>query len=147
MLNRRELIASIGTVGAMTIAGCSGSSSGPERAVKQYFTAYKENDAEKANEVLHPETSGYPVKKEGLKRGRDMTLISAEEISSAELADSDYQTYGSTESQLESSKQNIKSETGSDEVAWVLIEVEQNGETNEYPIATATDNGDWKVVI
>ena len=53
--------------------------------------------------------------------------------------------WGETEEELEKTKQEIKSETGADEAAWVLTEFERDGETGKIPIPVVKINGEWKV--
>jgi len=149
MTNRRKFIASVGVAGTVAIAGCSNvpliGGGGPEGAVEQYFTAANEGNAEKANEVLHPESSIYPVDEATLESNQDTELVSVEEISTAELAETD-SLYGSgSKEELERAKENIKSETGADEVAFVMITAEQDGETQEQPLPVVKDGGDWMI--
>lgn len=150
MRNRRTLIASIGVVGTVAIAGCSGvgdgdgnlPGGGPEDTAEQYFTAIENGDVEAVNEVLYTESSVYPTEEDDLE-GPDLTFVSAEELSAAEAAE----TRGSpSEEEVERLLQEIQEDTGADDAAIVSITLEENGGTNEESIIRSfvKTDGDWK---
>lgn len=147
MKNRRTFLAGIGTVGTVSIAGCSSSipiigGGGPEEAVKQYVAAQKDGNVEKANEVVY--TGGRRLREDDLQSEGE--LLSTREMSSAELAEEGIFGIESEEGVREI-KNDIKSETDADEVAFVMVEVERNGETNKGTLPVIKIDGDWMVVL
>jgi hypothetical protein len=147
MVTRRKFIASAGTIGTVAIAGCSSvpliGGGGPEKAVEQLFTAAKEGNVETA---VHPPSSAQPLDEDSFT---NLKLVSTEEVSGAELAESDSGFYqGATESDFRNTIiPDIKTETGASEVAFVMATIEQDGETIERPFVTVKYEGEWFVTI
>lgn len=144
MTTRRKFIASVGTIGTVAIAGCSGASltGGPEEAVEQYVAASKEGNVEKAREVVY--TGGRSFRESDLSFSGE--LVSTSEISSAELAESGM-LGAESEEEVVRIKNDIKSETGADEVAFVMVEINRDDRTSESPVPVIKIEGDWMVVL
>lgn len=144
MVKRRTLIASIGTVGTVAIAGCSSiTGGGPEYAAEQCFTAIENSDVETANEFSYQELSSYSHLESDLE-GLDFRFISAEELSAAEAAET---REFSSEEEVERVLQEIQEDTGADDAAIVLVTGEENGGTDEEPFSVVQVDGDWKVMF
>lgn len=162
MVDRRQFLTGVATASAVAIAGCSGgplSGGGPEAAVEQYLTAAQNGDVESANEVLHPESYQYPVEEGDMENQDDLTVNEVNRVSPRELVEWRIEQYGGSgeepseeeiEEQIgtyeEQAEQRID-ELGVDDLAWVLVSIEANGEEQETPITTVQDDGDWYVLI
>jgi len=147
MASRRQFITGVFTASTVAIAGCSSvpliGGGGPEKAVEQLFTAAKEGNVETA---VHPSSSARSIDGDSFD---DLELVNTEEVSGAELAESDSGYYqGATQSDFENTIiPDIKTETGASEVAFVMATIEQDGETIERPFVTVKYEGEWFVTI
>jgi len=144
MVNRRQFIAGVVTVGTVSVAGCTSILGGPEDAVEQYFDAAQEGDVEAMNEVLHPEASSYPHDEDDVI-DEEMTLVDVEEVSPEELVEQ--VEWAEDQEAVEGELEGIEEEFGADDVAIVWVTFEEDGEEQEFPVFAAEDDGDWKVVI
>ena len=160
MTNRREFLAGVATAGTVAAAGCSSvpfldDSDGPEAVVEQYLTAAQDADPEAANEVLHPESTLYPVEGDDAESGEEFTLIGVREASTREIVELNADRQGGSDEITEEQIQErieiqeegigeVVDEIGADDYAWVIATIEED-EREETPIPTVRDDGDWYV--
>ena len=156
MRNRREFMASIGTVGTVAIAGCSDANlsatnsagRGPVETVEEYYAAIENGNIEKANELRHPNSDVYPLDKNYINNTTQGTLIDANDLSTSELVETGLFL---DEEQVRKNKQEIKSSADSNKVAIVWVTSEVTGEdldrprTIEKPVNVVLSDGSWKI--
>ena len=147
MASRRQFITGIATTSTVAIAGCNGvTGRSPEQTAEQYYTAVKNQNIEKLNELVHPKATYYPINErhlDNLGSGEIDSVESINKISSEELAERNSQG----ERTLQDYKQAIKAEANVGEVTFVSVAIIQNGERNESPLPIAKDGSDWKVIF
>jgi hypothetical protein len=155
-------MAGVATGGTVAVAGCSGIpliGGSPEAAVEQYFTAARNADVESANEVLHPESSQYPLEQGDLENVGDLTVNDVNQVSAREIVEWEVEQYdgsGNEPSEEEIEQQvgdyeerseEIANELGVDDHTWVLVSYVQDGEEREDPINTVQDDGEWYILV
>ncbi|MCL9812771.1 twin-arginine translocation signal domain-containing protein [Natranaeroarchaeum aerophilus] len=168
MVSRRGFLSGVASTGAVAIAGCSSSSvpviggdSGPEDAVEQYLTAGQSGDIEAANEVLHPESSIYPVEEGDLENEDDFTVNDIDQVSTRERVEWEMEQFGdsgdeATEEEIQDRVERLDQdaeeeldELGADDYAWVLVSLQgdDDDEDEEVPLVTVQDDGDWYLLL
>lgn len=167
MASRRQFLTGVASTGVVTIAGCSssipliGGGSGPEDVVEQYLTAGQTGDIEAANEVLHPESSIYPLEEGDLEDEGDFTVNSINQVSTREIVEWEMERFGDSEDEateeeiqerverVEQDAEEEVDEMGADDYAWVLVTLQgdDEDEEEEAPLRTIEDDGDWYLVL
>jgi hypothetical protein len=171
-MQRRTLLAGLTSIGTVAITGCSNTDvplpkseddseeednngtdgeiepdgeSNPEEAVEQYYTALLEQNAQKANEVLHANSGKYPVKESEIGDNSNIKLVSVEKITISELGETvvDYNR-GSEQSYMRE-KERVKNKTGTAEAVHVLATLKTNGEKLKHPVLTIKKQSGWVV--
>ena len=155
MPTRRSVLIGAGVVASSSLAGCSGlmDSDGPEDAVETYINAGNEGDFEAANEVLHPESTSYPIE-EGDLPDEVIELAEAEEAS---LEDAirwqaerfDQELDGDELGQaVEQRREEIEEELegiGADDYTFVRVLFTDDSTEDETYVVVVEDGGEWLV--
>jgi len=148
MQNRRTLLAAIGTVGTVAVAGCTGLlGDGAEDAVEQYFEAAAAGDTESQQEVVHDDALFVPIIEEEDEFNVSITTI--ERRTDREfLEEEDDDVSEEDIEELESEIDEFREEYDADDHALVYyeIEYEEEGEAEDGYVLLVEVDGDWLLI-
>jgi hypothetical protein len=140
-MDRRQFIATTGTAAAVTLAGCGilggdDDTDSPESVTEAFLEA---DDADEAGDLLHPES---PLQGE-LEDGEDDEEQEVE-VNDVSIEEEDLGV-DALESQWVSSE--VAETIADQDNAVTMSDVDIDGESADWPVLTAQDDGDWLVVM
>jgi len=140
-MDRRQFIATMGTAAAVTLAGCGilggdDDTDSPESVTEAFLEA---DDADEAGDLLHPES---PLQGE-LEDGEDDEEQEVE-VNDVSIEEEDLGV-DALESQWVSSE--VAETIADQDNAVTMADVDIDGESADWPVLTAQDDGDWLVVM
>lgn len=162
MRSRRTILTGLGGIIATTsIAGCSdidesvdngdgggeSDSRGAVETVELLLESVISGDIETVNELLHPESTGYPIEDdEQFFPEGEYRLVSVEEITQEEHEEWRNENTGPSTT-VEEEREFVQSELGAEEIVHTLVTIEevQIEEEEDAPFYAIMIDGEWVV--